>query len=124
MTSSWSPRTRPARACTGCVHPRDENIAGDIPTISFVSFWAGLIQALELVATATGQAPAWTRSTHVWPLGLDNPRGIHPFRQDAFVRCPIGCRASTARPPGTGTEVHAAASRLAAAGPYTAAWPE
>ena len=111
-------------ACTGCVHPRDENIAGDIPTISFVSFWAGLIQALELVATATGQAPAWTRSTHVWPLGLDNPRGIHPFRQDAFVRCPIGCRASTARPPGTGTEVHAAASRLAAAGPYTAAWPE
>ena len=111
-------------ACAGCVHPRDENIAGDIPTISFVSFWAGLIQALELVATATGQASAWTRSTHVWPLGLDNPRGINPFRQDAFVRCPVGCRASAALQPGTGTEVHAAASRLAAADPYDVAWPE
>jgi hypothetical protein len=112
-------------ACAGCVHPRDENIAGDIPTISFVSFWAGLIQALELVATATGHAPAWTRSTNIWPLGLDNPRGIHPFRQEAFIRCPVGCRASAALQPGTGTEVHAAAAtRLAAAGPYTAAWPE
>jgi hypothetical protein len=105
-------------ACTGCVHPRDENIAGDIPTISFVSFWAGLIQTLELIATATGQAPAWTRSTHVWPFGLDNPRGINPFRQDAFARCPVRCRASAALQLGTGTEVHAAA------GPYTAAWPE
>lgn len=109
-------------ACTGCVHPRDENVAGDIPTISFVSFWAGLIQALELVATATGQAPAWTRSTHVWPFGLDNPRGIHPFRQDAFIGCPVDCRASVALRPGTCIEVHAA-SPLAAGAPYTAAWP-
>jgi hypothetical protein len=109
-------------ACTGCVHPRDENIVGDIPTISFASFWAGLIQALELFASATGQAPTWTRSTHVWPLGLDNPRGICPFRQDASVRCPVGCRASAALQPGTGAEVRAAASRLAAE-PYTAAWP-
>lgn len=109
-------------ACAGCVHPRDENIAGDIPTISFVSFWAGLIQALELVTSATGRAPTWARSTHVWPFGLDNPRGIHPFRQDAIVRCPVGCLASVARQPGTGTKVSAAASQPTAAGPYTAAW--
>ena len=38
-------------ACTGCVHTRDDEMTGDIPTISFVSFWAGLIQALELLAT-------------------------------------------------------------------------
>lgn len=108
-------------ACAGCVHPRDENLAGDIPTISFVSFWAGLIQALELIASATGRAPAWARSTHVWPFGLDNPRGIHPFRQDPAPRCPVGCRASAAHQPGTGTEMNDAASRLAAADPYTAA---
>jgi hypothetical protein len=77
-----------------------------------------------LAVPAAQAAPAWTRSTHVWPLGLDNPRGINPFRQDAFVRYPVGCRALAALQPGTGTEVHAAASRLAAADPYTAAWPE
>jgi hypothetical protein len=42
----------PGLACAGCVHPRDKDIASDIPTISFVSFWAGLIQALELATTA------------------------------------------------------------------------
>lgn len=31
-----------------CAHPRDEDITGKIPTISFVSLRAGLIQALEL----------------------------------------------------------------------------
>ena len=90
-----------------------ENHAGDIPTISFVSFWVGLIQALELVASATGQAPAWTRSTHVWPFGLDNPRGIHPFRQDPTAGCPVGCRASAALQLGIGADVSGAASRSA-----------
>lgn len=83
-------------ACAGCVHTRDEDLAGEIPTISFVSFWAGLVQALELVADAAGRSPAWTRSTYVWPFGLDNPRGIHQFTQDAAAGCPVGCRASTA----------------------------
>jgi hypothetical protein len=69
-------------ACAGCVHTRDEAITGEIPTISFVSFWAGLVQALELIASTAGRSPAWTRSTHVWPLGLDNQRGIHQFIQD------------------------------------------
>jgi hypothetical protein len=44
--------------CAGCVHPRDEAAAGEIPIISFVSFWVGLIQALELVAhAAAGHKP-------------------------------------------------------------------
>ena len=81
-------------ACVGCVHLRDENIAGTIPTVSFVSFWAGLIQALELVAAARGLAPGWTRTTNLWPLGLDNPRGIQHLRQKALAACPAGCAAS------------------------------
>jgi hypothetical protein len=93
----------PGSACAGCVHPRDENIPGDIPTISFVSFWAGLIQALELVASATEHAAAWATSTSIWPFGLDNPRGIHPFRQDPAPRCPVGCCASVTRQPGIAT---------------------
>lgn len=28
--------------CAGCAHPEDEELPGEIPTISFVSYWAGL----------------------------------------------------------------------------------
>jgi hypothetical protein len=83
-------------ACAGCVHTHDDDITGDIPTISFVSLWAGLMQALELIARAAGRSPAWTRTTHVWPFGLDNPRGIHQFTQHPVAGCPVGCRASAA----------------------------
>jgi hypothetical protein len=80
--------------CAGCVHTRDDEDTGDIPTISFVSFWAGLIQALELIAHAAGRSPGWTRATHVWPFGLHDPRGIHQFTQHAVAGCAVGCRAS------------------------------
>jgi hypothetical protein len=83
--------------CVGCVHPHDEDAAGEIPTISFISFWAGLIQALELIAVATGRSPGSARTTHVWPAGLGNPRGIHQFTQEPTIRCPVSCQASTAR---------------------------
>jgi ThiF family len=91
----------PGTACAGCVHPRDDpDFTGDIPTISFVSLWAGLAQALELMVSAAGRGPMSARSTHIWPLGLENPRGIHPFPQHATTDCPVGCRV-WARPPAT-----------------------
>lgn len=86
----------PGSACAGCVHPRDEEIPGEIPTIPFVSFWAGLMQALELIAHSTGKTPARTRATLVWPFGLENPRGIHHMTQAPVPGCPVGCAASTA----------------------------
>jgi hypothetical protein len=87
----------PGRACAGCAHPRDDDFTGDIPTISFVSFWAGLVQALELLAEAGGQAPTWSRSTEIWPFGLDNPHGIRPYPQATVSGCPVRCGASTRR---------------------------
>jgi hypothetical protein len=92
MVSAHPPRT----PCAGCAHPRDEDAPGEIPTISFISFWAGLIQALELAATSAARLPASARTTHIWPVGLENPRGIHQFSQAPSRRCPVGCRASTA----------------------------
>ena len=62
-----------------------------------MSFWAGLMLALELAAAAGGQAPGWTRATNLWPLGLDNPRGIQHLCQAAAAACPVGCGASTAQ---------------------------
>ena len=92
MVSAHPPRT----PCAGCAHPRDEDVAGEIPTISFISFWAGLIQALELAAVTAARLPASARTTHIWPVGLENPRGIHQFSQAPSHRCPVGCQASTA----------------------------
>jgi hypothetical protein len=86
-------------ACAGCVHTRDDPATGAIPTISFVSFWAGLIQALALTAHTAGHAPPYARTTHVWPFGLDNPRGLHQFRQDPAADCPIDCPASAGLEP-------------------------
>jgi hypothetical protein len=87
----------PGAACAGCVHTRDDGDMGDIPTISFVSFWAGLIQALELLASAAGRSPTTAITTNLWPFGLENPRGIHHIAQAPATRCPVSCPASTAR---------------------------
>ena len=81
----------PGSACAGCVHTRDDPTVGHIPTISFVSFWAGLLQALELITEGAGRPTPWSTTTHVWPFSLQNPRGIHPFRQDAVPNCPVEC---------------------------------
>ena len=92
MVSAHPPRT----PCVGCAHPRDEDVPGEIPTISFISFWAGLIQALELAAMSAARLAASARTTHIWPVGLENPRGIHQYSQAPAPRCPVGCQASTA----------------------------
>jgi hypothetical protein len=47
----------PGSACAGCAPPRDEDITGEIPTISFASLWAGLILAIELAAAAVRPPP-------------------------------------------------------------------
>jgi hypothetical protein len=78
-------------ACAGCVHPKDDGADGPIPTISFVSFWAGLIQALDLTSSSRTTAQPRTRSTQVWPLGLHNPRGLHRFTQAPAPNCPLRC---------------------------------
>jgi hypothetical protein len=87
----------PGAACAGCAHPRDDETVAEIPTISFVSFWAGLVQALELISHAA-RPPSGATATQVWPFGLSNPRGIHRNRQEATPRCPVKCSAATTLP--------------------------
>ena len=81
----------PDQACAGCTHPRPDEAQGPIPTIGFVSLWAGLVLALTLLASDTA---ATSSGVHVWPLGLENPRGIHRFVQSPVANCPIECAAS------------------------------
>lgn len=81
----------PGQACAGCTHTRADENEGPIPTIGFVSLWAGLVLALKLL---TSNRATNSSGVHVWPLGLDNPRGLHQFTQSPVTNCPLGCAAS------------------------------
>jgi hypothetical protein len=84
---------RPSEPCAGCAPPRDDDVAGPIPTISFVSFWAGLIQARALLIEALGAQPGGA-ALHIWPFGLYGPRGLQPGDVASRAGCPVGCAAS------------------------------
>jgi hypothetical protein len=84
--------------CCGCLHPIDDPAgANPIPTVSFVSFWAGLAMAVRLVREALA-APYSLNQQHLWltPLRIDRPHaGMWSpvaLRQD----CPVPCFNSTA----------------------------
>lgn len=84
---------RPGEPCAGCAHPRDDDLAGPIPTISFVSFWAGLVQARALLMQAMG-AGTTAAALHIWPFGLYGIRGLQPSGLAPRADCPVGCAAS------------------------------
>ena len=46
---------RPGTACAQCLHPNDAPLDGDIPTASFVSYWAGLLLATAFLQLAAGK---------------------------------------------------------------------
>lgn len=83
---------RPGMPCAGCLHPRDEETEGPLPTISFVSALAGLLLAYRLLAVAVG-APA-TPPDYAWCLALDGSRGLGPIGLGGNPDCPVGCHAS------------------------------
>jgi hypothetical protein len=81
----------PGQACAGCTHPRPDDAEGPIPTIGSVSLWAGLVLALRVLSS---DAATSSSGIHVWPLGLENHRGVHRFSQAPVANCPVGCAAS------------------------------
>jgi hypothetical protein len=61
--------------CSGCLHPVDDDAGGGhIPTVSFVSFWAGLVMTVRLLRDALRQ-PYPPERQHLWlaPLRMDLP---------------------------------------------------
>jgi hypothetical protein len=79
--------------CAGCLHPIDDNVNVTIPTISFVSYWAGLLTAARLIWARTS-TPPYPPVLELWPLRLDLPdsQWWHPAQPDQ--RCPVHCPAS------------------------------
>jgi hypothetical protein len=79
--------------CAGCLHPRDEQDDGiPLPTISFVSFWAGLALTVRLIRRALGSPYGrGQQDLEMATLRLDQ-RNALLFRPVARrLSCPVGC---------------------------------
>jgi hypothetical protein len=75
----------PGGPCAGCLHTTPLPQA-TTPTISFVSFFAGFLQACALAAGSSA-----SRNIHVYPFALGGPAGIMSFTPMMNPDCPIAC---------------------------------
>jgi len=82
----------PGLACARCMHPIDDDVEATIPTISFVSYWGGLMLAARVLQRAAGQAcGAGDQSLTLGALHLD---GRYAQWQHPVVfqpACPLAC---------------------------------
>jgi hypothetical protein len=81
--------------CVGCFHPIDDPGPDLIPTVSFVSYWAGLLLAIQTVQRSLGQIENGHEQS-IWcsPLRLDQSRAFWQRPISASPRCPVSCPAS------------------------------
>lgn len=82
--------------CSGCLHPLDDpDQRNPIPTVSFVSFWAGLSTAVRLIRETLGSAYPAARQ-HLWltPLRLDQSHAAIWSPVPPLKNCPVRCAAS------------------------------
>jgi hypothetical protein len=74
--------------CPACLHPHDDGVNAEVPTVSFVSFAAGLEVALLLAQPPSGNS--WYALTRSWlrpDVELCRPQGRVPRNADCPVRC-------------------------------------
>ena len=79
--------------CAGCVHGYDDGVRATIPTISFVSFWAGLLVAARILHHAAGRA--WGHSgdvTLLFALRQDAARATLHYPNARRASCPLCAR--------------------------------
>jgi hypothetical protein len=84
--------------CSGCLHPVDDlEGLNPIPTVSFISFWAGLVMAVRLIREAL-RRPYPRNRQHLWlsPLRMDSPRAAMWSPVPPVRNCPVRCAASQA----------------------------
>jgi len=87
---------RPSEPCSGCLHPVDDVTAfGEIPTVSFVSFWAGLMMTVRVLRESLGK-PYTRDRQHLWltPLRMDLRNAAMWSAISPRTDCPVGCAAS------------------------------
>ena len=84
----------PGGPCAGCAHPEAGPKPDEIPTISFVSLWAGLLQLCALLAESTEPSPA--QRLTVYPFALGGPSWGTASELRPSTNCAIVCPASRA----------------------------
>ncbi len=86
----------PDMPCCGCQHPVDD-LGGPmpIPTVSFISFWAGLAMAVRLIRHIVELAYPVDQQ-HLWltPLRMDQPHSAWWSPTVPIADCPVGCVSS------------------------------
>lgn len=74
-------------ACARCLHPRDEPTVAPIPTVAFVSFFAGLTLASYFLRMRSGEpSPTSEQYTYFSPI---RPEQFRRFPVAARTNCPI-----------------------------------
>jgi hypothetical protein len=84
----------PGGPCAGCAHPESGPTPDEIPTISFVSLWAGLLQLCALLAESTEPTPARRIAVYPFALGGSSWGTVSELRPSS--NCAIACPASRA----------------------------
>jgi hypothetical protein len=88
-------RHRSADPCAGCAYPYGNDPGGDIPTVAFVSFWSGLLLAVELLGRPSVEVSGTIGQRLFCALRPESfaasrlPLALHP-------ECPLGCGARKA----------------------------
>lgn len=77
-------------ACAGCLHPVDDPNDTPIPTVSFVSHWAGLWLAAMLCRHRTSSLTLSEQSVFVSLLRPDSSAGIWKSQVPVRHDCPVG----------------------------------
>lgn len=80
--------------CAGCLHPHDAPFDGPLPTVAFVSAYAGFMQAYRLLANAVGLSP--DGAVVSYPFALASPFAVMAIGQPARADCPVRCSAAQA----------------------------
>jgi hypothetical protein len=79
-----------SEGCAGCVHPVDDGVHVDIPTVSFVSYWAGLLVATRVLLRTASAATAESRKVvELSGLRLDGPWSQVRYVNARSSRCPL-----------------------------------
>jgi hypothetical protein len=85
-------------SCVGCLHPEDDDVNAPIATVSFVSYWAGLILVARLARFLAGDRFAPSRQAlELGALRTDAAHGLwwHPVQRNR--KCPVRCSTSLPR---------------------------
>jgi molybdopterin/thiamine biosynthesis adenylyltransferase len=78
--------------CAGCLHPEDDDVNAPIATVSFVSFWAGLLLVTRLLRfLSTERWSANEQVIEVSALRTDTRYGIWFHGLRPLERCPLTC---------------------------------